>query len=640
MKMQLSQFPGAVASNVKSIFSKETVFRRAHVVYVVTDAAFAAATLYLALLLRYEFVVPVRYSMNFPIFFAVVISALLFFSMILGCYEGMVKYTGFPELFRELTAVTVTGIFLYFLKKTGLIDLPTSVIFMMCCLLFMTTGGSRTIPRVTSRFINFVGKPREAKRVLVVGAGACGAMIIKRLLENSIDLLYPVVCLDDDPVKKDLRVCGVRVFGKTDDVVAAARKYRADEILIAIPSAGADAIRRIYRKCVPTGLPVKLFQSVIDIEDFMRGKRSALKEISLEDLLCRESVHTDQSITRNYLAGKTVLVTGGAGSIGSELCRQTLRNGCRRLIIFDINENGLFELNEELKAAFSPERYELVLGSVRDKNRISSVIGQYRPQLVYHAAAHKHVPLSEINPFEVAKNNIFGTKNVIDACKKHGVSKFILISTDKAVNPANVMGASKRIAEMLVQANNSDETEMAAVRFGNVLGSVGSVVPTFKRQIAAGGPVTVTHPDMTRYFMTIPEAVSLVQTAAALASGGEIYVLNMGKPVKILDMANDLIRLSGLEPGRDIEIKFTGLRPGEKLYEELYLDSESLSTTSHSDIFVLKSGLVDQLKLRRDLSAIAACIEEEGDDEEMHSLLFDTIREDSARAEIHILHAN
>ena len=601
-------------------------------VYILTDAVFAVFALYAALLLRFDFVIPREISRNIIIYSPVIISAFLFFSFILHCYEGIVQFTGFTELFRQIIAVSLTGTFLFLLQRMSMISIPFSSILIMGCLLFMCTGGSRVLPRIISRSHIVLNKyHHQAKRVLIVGAGACGAMIIKRLLDNGKDQLYPVACVDDDLTKKDLQICGVQVFGSTDDIVMAVRKFRIDEIIIAIPSAGAKTIRNIYEKCLPTGVPVKLFQKVVDMEDFIQGKRSVLKEVSLEDLLCRESVQTDSSIAQAYISGKTVLVTGGAGSIGSELCRQMLKNNCRKLVIFDIYENGLFGLNEELKASYPPERYELVLGSVRDKNRLHSVFAQYKPQLVFHAAANKHVPLSEINPFEAVKNNIFGTKNVIDVCKKFGVSKFILISTDKAVNPTNVMGASKRIAEMIVQSDSCAETEMAAVRFGNVLGSNGSVVPTFEKQIAAGGPVTVTHPEMKRFFMTIPEAVSLVQTAAALAHGGETFVLDMGEPVKILDMAKDMIRLFGLEPGRDIEIKFSGLRAGEKLFEELFLDNESVDTTSHPKIFVVLSALVDQLKLHRDLIAIAACVEEEKDAEKMRSLIFNAIKEEPMR---------
>ncbi|MDP4108864.1 MAG: nucleoside-diphosphate sugar epimerase/dehydratase [Bacillota bacterium] len=598
-------------------------------IYLLSDAVFAAISLYSALLLRFDFIVPAKTYADLTIYFPVMISAFLFSSYILGCYEGIVRYTGFSELLRQLSAVFMTSAFFLLVQGSGMINIPVSTVFIAAPLLFILSGGSRALPRIISRFYFVFDKNRKkTRRAIIIGAGACGAMFIKRLKENGKDGYYPVACLDDNLQKKGLRICGVRIMGTTDEIAKTARKAKAEEILIAIPSADTKAIRAIYEKCIPTGLPVRLFQRVVDIEDFMRGKRSALREISIEDLLCRDSVRTDTSAAKAYINGKTVLVTGGAGSIGSELCRQALKNGCRQLIVFDICENGLYQLNEELKASFPQERYKLILGSVRDKTRIFGVFEKYRPQLVFHAAAHKHVPLSEINPFEVVKNNIFGTKNVIDASIKFGASKFLLISTDKAVNPTNIMGASKRIAEMLVQSESYTGIEMAAVRFGNVLGSNGSVVPLFKRQIAEGGPVTVTHPDMKRYFMTIQEAVSLVQTAAAIAGGGEIFVLNMGEPVKIADMAKDLIRLFGYEPGRDIEIRFTGLRPGEKLFEELSLDSESVSTTGHSKIFVMQPSNIDQLKLRRDLTAISTCLKEETDAGKIRNLVFDTIKEE------------
>ncbi|MDP4109026.1 MAG: nucleoside-diphosphate sugar epimerase/dehydratase [Bacillota bacterium] len=595
-------------------------------VYILADAVFAVLMLYTALLLGFNFSIPERISADMVIYYPVIISAFIFFSYILGCYDEIVQYTGISELLKQLIAVSVTAVSINLLRIIGMVNIPVSVILIMACLLFMATGGIRTLPRIAARFKCITGNKSRVKRTIIIGAGACGAMIIKRLKDNNIDSLYPVACIDDDSAKKDMRICGVRVYGTTDEIGKVARKCRADEIMIAIPSAGAKTIRNIYEKCSDTGLPVKLFQNAVDIEEFIQGKRSALKKISLEDLLCREMVQADSGVARAYIKGKTVLVTGGAGSIGSELCRQALKNGCRKLIIFDIHENGLFNINEELKGSYLGQ-YELVLGSVREKNHLFNAFEEYRPQIVFHAAAHKHVPLSEINPFEAAKNNIIGTKNVIDACKKYTASKLILISTDKAVNPTNVMGATKRIAEMMIQCNSSAETEMVSVRFGNVLGSSGSVVPIFEKQIALGGPVTITHPEMKRYFMTIPEAVSLVQTAAALASGGEIFVLDMGEPVKILDLAKDLIRLFGLEPYRDIEIKITGLRPGEKLFEELSLDSEEISRTSHSKIFVVRSSMFDQLRMRRDLAAIMECIEEGKDTEKIRDLLFEAIKE-------------
>ncbi len=596
-------------------------------IVVITDLIFSMLSLYFGLLLRFDGVIPDKYAGNIRIFIPV--GGVVIFSYLLGCYKEVWQYTGLAELLRQGGAVALTCVFLLILKYSGLLDMPGSVIIISGGLIFAFTSFIRLMPRFVRRIKSMLGiRGKDVSRTLIVGAGASGALLIKYLYNNNnTDLICPVACVDDDPNKKNLRICGVRVFGSTDEIKKIARKCKANGIIISIPSADAQTIRKIYEKCLPCGLPIKLFQNVVDAREFLKGKRSALKEVSIEDLLFRESINCGISAAEEYIREKTVLVTGGAGSIGSELCRQTLKNGCRKLIIFDICENALFELNEELKAVYPKTRYELLLGSVQDRDRIDYVFSEYRPQLVFHAAAHKHVPIVEINPSEAVKNNIIGTKNVVEACKKYKAAKFILISTDKAVNPTNVMGASKRIAELIVKAENGAGTEMASVRFGNVLGSVGSVVPLFKKQIASGGPVTLTDPEMRRYFMTIPEAVSLVQTAAALAKGGETFVLDMGQPVRIYDLACDLIRLSGLEPNRDIDIVITGLRPGEKLFEELSLDSESVDATSYKKIFVMRSGGINRSGLYRQLSEILACEERQDDPSTLRSLIFGMLKD-------------
>jgi FlaA1/EpsC-like NDP-sugar epimerase len=406
------------------------------------------------------------------------------------------------------------------------------------------------------------------------------------------DSFNPVAVIDNDEKKIGLKVCGVKVVGNIDSIVQTCKTYGAEEIIVALPNATKDELYDIYRKCIQTNLPIKSSRSFVDVKDYLKNDDAALKNVTIEDLLFRDVIENDMTPVKEFISGRVVMVTGGAGSIGSELCRQALTFGCEKLIIYDFNENGLYEINEELQENFKG-RYELCLGSVRDAARLQEIIKTYNPYVVFHAAAHKHVPMMEINPFEAIKNNVSGTLNVINTCIENRVKKFILISTDKAVNPANIMGASKRIAELIVKSMNNRGTELAAVRFGNVLGSNGSVIPKFKKQIAAGGPVTLTHKDMIRYFMTIPEAVSLVLTAGTFAKGGEIFVLDMGHPIKIYDLAADLIRLSGYEPEVDIPIEVTGLRPGEKLYEELFLTSETVDHTSHEKIFILKSGVAD-----------------------------------------------
>jgi FlaA1/EpsC-like NDP-sugar epimerase len=451
-------------------------------------------------------------------------------------------------------------------------------------------------------------------------------MLVNRLSSDMRDGLLPVALIDDDPGKQGMSISGVRVCGKVENIPEVAEAVHASDIVIAIPSADEKLLKKIYDKCIETKCTVKIFQSVVDVQNYLAGDKRALRDVSIEDLLFRDTVKTDMSAVFEFLIGKTVLVTGGAGSIGSEICNQVLEHGCKKLVIFDIDENGVFRLNENLRPKYGEDRYVICFGSVRDKDCLAHVFAEHRPDIVFHAAAHKHVPIMELNPAEAVKNNVFGTRNVITLCSEFSVKKFVLISTDKAVNPTNVMGATKRLCELLVHTmNGAGGCEMAAVRFGNVLGSNGSVIPLFKKQIADGGPVTVTHRDMRRYFMTIPEAVSLVLTAGALAKGGELFVLDMGTPVKIYDLAENLIRLSGLTPGEDIEIKITGLRPGEKLFEELSLDSESVEKTQHSKIFVLHSTPIDKPALDDAVDKIHDLALKNGDTAELRKLLFDTI---------------
>ena len=408
-------------------------------------------------------------------------------------------------------------------------------------------------------------------------------------MKTSKHLNRNVVCvIDDNPSKTGKYIRGVRIVGDRTKIKEAAKKYDVDEIMLAIPSADNKDTRDILRICNETTCKLKVLPGVYQlINDEVSV--SKLREVSIEDLLGRDTVKIDIDSIAGYVRGKSVLVTGGGGSIGSELCRQIAAHNPRMLIIFDIYENNAYDIQQELKKKYPKLRLEVLIGSVRNTKRIESVMDLYRPDVVYHAAAHKHVPLMEDSPNEAIKNNVFGTLNVAKAADQYGVKKFILISTDKAVNPTNIMGASKRLCEMIVQSfDKKSKTEFVAVRFGNVLGSNGSVIPLFKKQIQNGGPITITHPDIIRYFMTIPEAVSLVLQAGAYAHGGEIFVLDMGKPVKILDMAKNLIKLSGLEPNVDIEIKFIGLRPGEKLYEEMLMKEEGMQTTPNKMIHIGK----------------------------------------------------
>ena len=429
------------------------------------------------------------------------------------------------------------------------------------------------------------GKKDKQERVLVIGGGNAGAMVIKDIVQGKT--FHKVVgVIDDDPAKKDLSVYGVKILGDRSDIPKVCTKLNVDTILFCIASCDARDRVEILNICASTGCTVKVLPGIVQLMDG-RIDQSLMRKVEIEDLLERDPIHIDNNTVLDFVKGKVVLVTGGGGSIGSELCRQVASHEPKELIIFDIYENNAYAIQNELKRKRPDLHLTVLIGSVRDEQRLRGIFEEHRPNIVFHAAAHKHVPLMEDSPREAIKNNVFGTLNTVKTADAFGVERFVLISTDKAVNPTNVMGATKRICEMIVQTyNNLSKTEYVAVRFGNVLGSNGSVVPLFKEQIANGGPVTVTHPDIIRYFMTIPEAVSLVLQAGALAKGGEIFVLDMGKPVRILDMAEKLIRLSGYEPYTDIKIEFTGLRPGEKLYEELLMDEEGLSDTENKLIHI------------------------------------------------------
>lgn len=426
----------------------------------------------------------------------------------------------------------------------------------------------------------------KGKRILVAGAGSSGAVILKEMITSQLTEGYVICFVDDDKNKVGKYLNGIPIAGTRENIPELVKKYQIDEIYIAMPAASAKQRKEIIEICRETGCNVKILPGIYQL---LNGEVSVakLREVVIEDLLGREPIHVNIDEIMEYVSDKVILVTGGGGSIGSELCRQIARHTPKQLIIFDVYENNAYDIQLELQEKYPRLNLIVLIGSVRNTHRIESIFEKYRPDIVYHAAAHKHVPLMENSPCEAIKNNVFGTYKTAKAADKYGAEKFVLISTDKAVNPTNIMGASKRICEMVVQMMDSrSETDFVAVRFGNVLGSNGSVIPLFKRQIEHGGPVTVTHPDIIRYFMTIPEAVSLVLQAGAYAKGGEIFVLDMGEPVKILDLAKNLIHLSGYKPGEDIQIKFTGLRPGEKLYEELLLKEEGLQETPNKLIHI------------------------------------------------------
>ena len=428
----------------------------------------------------------------------------------------------------------------------------------------------------------------KKQRLLIVGAGNAAMILLKDLAGNN-NLNYDVVgFIDDDAAKHRAIIYGVKVLGDRYDIQRICKDKSVDEILIAIPSAGASDRREILEICNETGCKIKILPS---IDQVISGAdiRHHVRDVQIEDLLAREPIKLDNTEISDYIEGKTILVTGGGGSIGSELCRQIMKYNPEKLVILDIYENNAYDLQMELNNEYGAEKIDVIIASIRDKDRLKKVFLKYNPYIVFHAAAHKHVPLMEANPGEAIKNNVFGTLNAAQCADECGVKRFVLISTDKAVNPTNIMGATKRVCEMIVQcAQANSKTEFVAVRFGNVLGSNGSVIPLFKKQIEAGGPVTVTHKEITRFFMTIPEATQLVLQAASYAKGGEIFVLDMGEPVKIYDLAKNLIRLSGYKPDEDMKIEVCGLRPGEKLYEELLMEEEGLKNTEHDKIFIGK----------------------------------------------------
>ncbi len=447
------------------------------------------------------------------------------------------------------------------------------------------------------------------KNVMIIGAGSAGNMLLHDITHSPDMREYKAVCfIDDDKTKIGNQLGRIIVAGDTSTIAQNVKKYNISVIVFAIPSCSGAVRAQIINSCTATGCRVMTLPSLSQIVN-SRVTMGSVRNIQVEDLLGRDPVKLDLESVKGFIKGKVIMVTGGGGSIGSELCRQIATYGPRRLIIFDVYENNAYDIQNELRHRFPELDLMTLIGSVRDEKRVQNVLSEFRPDVIYHAAAHKHVPLMEESPCEAVKNNVFGTLNMVRAADQFGVKRFIMISTDKAVNPTNVMGATKRICEMIVQTYaRKSKTEFAAVRFGNVLGSNGSVIPLFRKQIEAGGPVTVTHPDIIRYFMTIPEAVSLVLEAGVKAKGGEIFVLDMGHPIKILTLAENLIRLTGLVPYKDINIKFTGLRPGEKLYEEMLMKEEGLTETANKLIYIGKPIVIDEAELFRKLDELKICM--------------------------------
>ncbi len=509
---------------------------------------------------------------------------------------------------REMVLVGLSCLSAALVQPVGILlfdaRMPRSYYVLWFVLMTAASMWGRSSFQVMQRIVNRLNRAmdkEEPPRVMIIGGGKAGTLIVREMKGSEKIHGLPVCIVDDDRDKQGRMIDGVPIMGTRQDIAKLVKEKEIDKIYVAIPAAAPEQIRNILGICQKTGCQVKTLPGVYQL---MNGEVniSRLRKVEIEDLLGREPVRTNLDEIMGYVKDKVVLVTGGGGSIGSELCRQLAGHKVKQLIIFDIYENNAYEIQQELRRKYPQMDLVVLIGSVRNTNRLEYLFRTYRPDIVYHAAAHKHVPLMEDSPCEAIKNNVMGTYKTARAAIKYGVKRFILISTDKAVNPTNIMGASKRLCEMVVQmSNQKSSTEFVAVRFGNVLGSNGSVIPLFKRQIESGGPVTVTHKDIIRYFMTIPEAVSLVIQAGAYAKGGEIFVLNMGNPVRILDMAENLIRLSGYEPYKDIDICFTGLRPGEKLYEELLMDEEGLQKTENERIFIGKPIEMDYDRFERAL---------------------------------------
>lgn len=517
-------------------------------------------------------------------------------------YRSIWRIAGIDEVIYGVTACFIAGVINFVILEFMPLRVPRVVTILSC---FFIATFILTV-RLSYRFFRririygnvFLG---NGERVLIIGAGACGELLIEEI-RKSESLNYKIVGLvDDNPNKAHTYLKGIKVIGNRDDILEICKDNRVSTIFFAIPSIKPSEKSKILEVCKEAKAKVKIVPSFYETIDEELDLKQ-VRDVDLKDLLGRDEVQLDKVGINDYLNNKVVLVTGGGGSIGSELCRQIAVFNPKKLLILDIYENSAYDLQNELTRFMPSLNKEIIIASVRDRKRMEEIFKNYRPNVVFHAAAHKHVPLMESNPQEAIKNNVRGTLNVGECADKYGADKFVLISTDKAVNPTNVMGATKRLCEMIVQAlNEKSETDFVGVRFGNVLGSNGSVIPLFQRQIAEGGPVTLTHKDIVRYFMLIPEAAQLVLQAGAYAKGGEIFILDMGKPIKIYDLAVNLIKLSGFEPHKDIDIKITGLRPGEKLYEELLMDEEGLKETEHNKIFIGKPSNFEIEKLKMEI---------------------------------------
>lgn len=569
---------------------------------ILIDAIILSVVPIIALLLRFEGIIPTQEFQTFRtcLPWMVLISLAIFYFY--GMYHRIWHYARIRDLIAIIGAVTMSQAAIFILTVMADIPIPRSVIILTWLLNICAIGASRLMFKVN---LDMVTESKGHKdNLLIVGAGDAGAMLVRELEQNAAATINIIGFVDDDEKKRHGRLAGFPILGTVNELPQIVKENKVDEIVIAIPSADGDTVRHIDSQCRKTGAQVRIMPGIYEMVngEMTMGK---MREIRLEDLLRREPIHLDFAKITNYIAGKTVLITGAGGSIGSEISRQISRVGAKEIILLGRGENSIYEIHQELKRKFPEQIYHTVIANITDKERMARIFQRFQPQVVFHAAAHKHVPLMEIQPDEAIRNNVFGTKNVAELADANHAEIFVLISTDKAVNPTSVMGATKRTAELVLQEiNQHSQTKFVTVRFGNVLGSRGSVVPLFERQIAAGGPITVTHKEMTRYFMTIPEAVQLVLQAGSQAEGGEVFLFDMGKPVKIKDMAEDLIRLHGLTPDKDIKIVYTGLRPGEKLYEELLTSEEGTTSTKHKKIFKAQIQPLDESDLQQSLKTL------------------------------------
>lgn len=523
-------------------------------------------------------------------------------------YQNMLHYeVGKDYVKYIISAILSVGTITVIAKILGLeyltikMNLLSGILIAGVFVMYRLAGRSILSRKASAKYGNQEKTKVKAKNLLIIGAGM-GAREIIITIKNSMRDRYNIVgIIDDNKNKLNHYILGIKVIGTRYEIPRFAKEYDVDEIFFAINKIDAVSRRKILEICQETGVKTRVLPTTEEVID-RQGAMNSLRNVQIEDLLGRDPIELDNKNIKNLIKDKTILVTGGGGSIGSELCRQIIKYKPQNLVILDIYENTLYDIERELEADYPTANIKAIIGSVRDKERLEEVFNKYKPNVVFHAAAHKHVPLMETSPLEAIHNNVFGTYNVVNCADKFGVEKFVLISTDKAVNPTNIMGASKRVCEMIVQTKNkTSKTDFVAVRFGNVLGSNGSVIPLMKKQIEKGGPVTVTHKEITRYFMTIPEAVQLILQSVTYAKGGEIFVLDMGEPVKIYDLAVSLIRLMGYEPNVDIPIIITGLRPGEKLYEELLMAEEGLVSTKHDKIFITQPMHLEEKELNEKL---------------------------------------